>query len=196
MTRRNTRGEHTRARLVDAALRSFAAKGFHGTGTRDIAEAAGMSQAAVYVHYTTKEELLYQLTLDGHRAVEAAVVQAVRGVKGPVEQLRTFVRAFTVWHAHEHTLARVIQYEMGALSEEHVGEIATLRRGIEHRLRRIVAAGVRQGEFTVPDPKVATRAVLSLGIDVARWYRDDGAWTPEQLGEHYAVLALQLVRSG
>ena len=59
-----------------------------------------------------------------------------------------------------------------------------------------MAAGVRQGEFTVPDPKVATRAVLSLGIDVARWYRDDGAWTPEQLGEHYAVLALQLVRSG
>jgi hypothetical protein len=46
----------------------------------------------------------------------------------------------------------------------------------------------------VADPPVAALAILSLGIDVARWYRPDGAWTPEEIGDQYARLALDLVR--
>jgi AcrR family transcriptional regulator len=41
------RAEATRARLVEAAIAAFAEKGFHGTTTRDIAAAAGMSPAAL-----------------------------------------------------------------------------------------------------------------------------------------------------
>ena len=35
-------------------------------------------------------------------------------------------------------------------------------------------------------------ALLSLGIDVARWYRDDAGWTPEQVAAHYRDLALRM----
>jgi hypothetical protein len=35
--------------------------------------------------------------------------------------------------------------------------------------------------------------VLSLGIDVARWFRDEGRWSPEQVAEHYRQLALRMV---
>jgi len=36
-------------------------------------------------------------------------------------------------------------------------------------------------------------AVLSLRIDIARWYRDDGPWQPEQIADFYADLALRMV---
>ena len=36
-------------------------------------------------------------------------------------------------------------------------------------------------------------AALSLGIDLARWYRDGGTWTPESLADFYADLALRVV---
>ena len=51
------RGEATRARLVEAAIAAFAEKGFHGTTTRDIAAAAGMTPAALYVHHRSSEDL-------------------------------------------------------------------------------------------------------------------------------------------
>jgi hypothetical protein len=35
--------------------------------------------------------------------------------------------------------------------------------------------------------------MLSLGIDLVRWYRLDGADSPEQLGQFYAGLALKMV---
>ncbi|WP_342215837.1 TetR family transcriptional regulator [Nocardia cyriacigeorgica] len=49
------RGDATRARLLEAAAAAFADKGFNATTTRDIAAAAGMSPAAVYVHHRSKE---------------------------------------------------------------------------------------------------------------------------------------------
>jgi AcrR family transcriptional regulator len=49
------RSDATRARLLDAAIAAFAEKGFNGTTTRDIAAAAGLNPAAVYVHHHCDE---------------------------------------------------------------------------------------------------------------------------------------------
>jgi hypothetical protein len=56
-----------------------------------------------------------------------------------------------------------------------------------------VARGVSDGSFAQVDVKRVTRAMLSLSIDLVRWYRLDGSDSPEQLGEFYADLALKLV---
>src|SRR3954453_7878092 len=70
----------TRRRIVDAAVAAFAARGFHATTTRDIALAAGLSPAGMYVHYPSKAAVLAQVSLLGHRAarrlVETALAQA------------------------------------------------------------------------------------------------------------------------
>jgi AcrR family transcriptional regulator len=50
---------------LDAAVNAFAEKGFHGTTTRDIADAIGRSPAAIYVHHRSKEELLYLISKEG-----------------------------------------------------------------------------------------------------------------------------------
>ena len=113
----------------------------------------------------------------------------------PADQLREIVEQFAAWHARFHTNARVVQYEMAALTEEHKREIASLRRAVEMRVRAVIASGVARDEFTVRTPNTAALAVLSLGIDVARWYREDGPWTPEEIGQRYGELALNLVRS-
>ena len=187
------RGDATRGRLLAAALASFAERGFHGSGTRDIAQSAGMSPAAVYVHYRTKEELLYALSSAGHRHVLEVVEDAATMHTDPADQLREIVAKFAAWHARFHTNARVVQYEMAALSPEHKLEIAGLRRAMESRVREVIGSGVSRGTFMVRTPNIAALAVLSLGIDVARWYREDGTWTPEQIGQQYGELALGLV---
>jgi AcrR family transcriptional regulator len=187
------RGDASRGRLLAAALDSFADRGFHGTGSRDIAQRAGMSPSALYVHYRTKEELLYTLSSAGHRHI-LEVVEAATGLHTcPADQLREVIEQYAAWHARFHTNARVVQYEMAALSPGHKLEIADLRRAVEVRVRSIVGAGVANGEFTVRTPNTAALALLSLGIDVARWYREDGTWTPEQIGQEYGELALGMV---
>ncbi|GAA5126510.1 TetR family transcriptional regulator [Haloechinothrix salitolerans] len=184
---------NARTRLVDAAIESFAAKGFHGTTTRDIASAAGMSPAAVYVHHKSKEDLLYLISKEGHERTLRLVEEGVASSADPVEQLRAVMRAFAAHHARGHTGARIVNYELAALNEEHLAEIREYRRAIEQRMRDVVTAGVAADVFATSNPRMTALALLSLGIDVARWYRDEGDWAPEDIADHYCELALRMV---
>lgn len=183
----------SQAKLLDAAIESFAARGFHGTTTRDIAAAAGMSPAAVYVHHRSKEDLLHRISGRGHERTLQLVRDAIGSADEPAGQLAALMREFAAYHARNHTTARIVNYELAALSDEHLAEVAAVRRSIEAEVRALVERGVTAGAFDVPDPQMTTLALLSLGIDVARWFRDEGSWSPEDVGDHYAALALRMV---
>lgn len=187
------RGDDTRTRLLEAAVTAFADRGFHGTSTRDIAAAAGMSPAAVYVHYRSKEDLLAEIARTGHERVLALVRAAVAAHDSPADQLAALVRDFTAHHARWNSGARVVNYELAALGAEHAEVVRSLRREISADLRALVERGVADGSFDCPEPRIAATALLSLGIDIARWYREDRSWSPEDLGEAYAGLALRIV---
>ncbi|MGI5131353.1 TetR/AcrR family transcriptional regulator [Pseudonocardia sp. CA-107938] len=187
------RSDETRTKLLEAATAAFASKGFHATTTRDIAAAAGMSPAAVYVHHRSKEELLHLISRTGHTRTLELLRAAIAAEADPPGRLAAAMRAFAVHHARGHTMARVVNYELAALNPEHYAEIVGLRREIAREVRALVRAGVESGDFHVADAGMTANALTSLGIDVARWYRPDGEWTPDGIGEHYAELALRMV---
>ncbi|MDX6744870.1 TetR/AcrR family transcriptional regulator [Actinocorallia sp. A-T 12471] len=187
------RADATRARLLKAAVTAFAEKGFHGTTTRDIATAAGMSPAALYVHHKSKEELLFLISKSGHERTLRLVRAAIADAPDPVAALRSVVHDFAVHHARDNTGARIVNYELAALSDEHMAEIRQIRRAIDGEIRALVERGVAAGVFDAPHPKIAATALLSLGIDIARWYRASGEWTPEDIAAGYVELALRIV---
>src|ERR1700752_258413 len=49
--------EERRAAIIQAVRRVFAEKGFHGTTTRELADAAGVSEALLFKHFPNKEAL-------------------------------------------------------------------------------------------------------------------------------------------
>ena len=154
-----------------------------------------MSPAAIYVHYAAKEELLHALIRIGHEQALVAVRDAARSAPDPAAALRSFVRAFSYWHARQHTVARVAQDELDALAPEHYSEIVGIRREIESLLREILDEGDRTGAFVVDDVPGTALALLSLGIDVARWFPRSSGRTPLQVGNFYAGLALRMVQA-
>ena len=103
------------------------------------------------------------------------------------------VHDFAVHHARGHTSARIVNYELAALTPEHYAEIRDLRRSIHQEILGLVTRGVTDGVFDTPDPHMASVALLSLGIDIARWYRDDNRWSPEDIAHRYADMALRIV---
>src|SRR6476620_10806945 len=84
-----TRAPDSVQRLIGAAAEAFADKGFHATTTRDIAARAGMSPAGVYVHFASKEDLLFQLSRAGHEAARDMLVAAAATATTPAGALRS-----------------------------------------------------------------------------------------------------------
>ena len=188
--------QDTAQRLLLAALRLFAGRGFHATSTRQIASVAGLSPAAMYVFYRSKAELLFEISRVGHVSVLTAIEAAVARFDAPPERMRELVKEFTSWHARHNTLSRVAQYELQHLEPQHYEEIAALRRRIAAIVRAELVHGAESGDFDVIDVPRTTLAILSLQIDVARWYSPSGQWSPEELGTTYAELVLRMLRPG
>jgi AcrR family transcriptional regulator len=187
------RGEVARS-LLTAGVRCFASNGFHATTTRDITAAIGLSPGALYVHFPSKEHLLFEIIRTGHVS-SLETLQEADADANAVSYLRSLVARFVAWHAHHHVAGRVSQYELAALTPEHYAEILQLRRQSTDIFRQAVIGGMAEGTFAAVDVHRVVRAILSLGVDLVRWYRTDGPDSPEQLGEFYADLALGMVTS-
>ena len=182
-------------RLMDAAVDAFADKGFHATSTRDIAARASLSPAGVYVHFASKQDLLFQLCHHGHILALQVVAGARDSADTPPAQLVAIVSAFARWHAEQFRTARIVQYEFFHLTPEYLDEVLAVRKQIDTVVRDVLMAGVGSGDFDVPDIAVATLALQSMTVDVARWYQPGMRRTPEAIGTAYGALALRLVRA-
>jgi len=73
--------------------------------------------------------------------------------------------------------------------------VAETRLQIRVAAIREVQNGIDQGVFLIPDPRVAVLAIMSLAVDICRWYSPDGEFTPEELGDINADLVLRILHA-
>jgi AcrR family transcriptional regulator len=179
-------------RIFRAAAAEFAERGFHATTTRHIAGRAGLSPAAMYVYFRSKEDLLHRIALSAlDLTIEIATAEANRPGSPPA-RLRALARVLTVWHTYNRQVAHVVLYQTGALSPGHQDEVAARQAEVGRIVRQIIADGVAAGDFDTADPGAAAIAVLSMCLDVARWYRPGHRRTPQQIGDFNAAAALRI----
>jgi AcrR family transcriptional regulator len=183
-------------RLLQAALDAFAAQGYRATTTRDIAQRAGLSPAGVYVHFGSKADLLGAISRVGHDTILRVCEQAIAQGEDPGDRLSRFVRTFAAWHAAHHGVARVIQYELRELTPAAFEEARERRRRFDQIVQAELRRGNETGMFAVGDVAGTALAILSLCIDVARWYGAAPRRSPAAIGDLYAELVLRMVRSG
>lgn len=179
--------------LAAAGIECFAEMGFHATTTRDIAGRAGLSPAAVYVHFPSKAHLLFAISDVGHTSALRVLEQAAGEEADPARRVQLTVAAFTTWHARNHRLARVVQYERAALPEDRRAQIYAIRQQFQAFIESELEAGVAAGSLIAPDVPGAALAILSLCIDVARWYSPSASRSPEELGALYGDLMLRML---
>lgn len=167
------RRDATRVAILRAAGRIFRERGFAETSMRDIAEAADLSVANLYLHFAGKDEILYFCQDRSLDLMLAAVADARRLPTGAAERLRYVLAAHAgaVLDEVEGTVAHVATE---ALSGPLRRRIVAKRDRYEHALRGLVAAGVSTGEFTDGDIPVLTRAMLGALNWTATWFRPEG----------------------
>ena len=86
--------EQTRRRILDAALELFTEHSYAGTAVRDIAERLGMTKAALYYHFASKEAVLIALAEPVVDELDACALAAERGSAGSAEIIRRLVDLF------------------------------------------------------------------------------------------------------
>lgn len=187
-------GTHTTAQRVQAAaLALFAERGYHGTGIRQLADAAGLSSASLYHYMGTKEELLVAIMRESLTGLVAAGEEAVAAHADPVARLVALVGLHVRAHAEGPAQTRVVDDEVRALSPAAREEVVELRDRYEALWHSTLEEGAATGVFRLRSVPVARRALLEMCTGVARWWTPSGPLGTEELAGEYAALALRLV---
>lgn len=188
-------GQTSNTRLLNAALTSFSERGYHGTTTRDITAAAGLSPGALYIHYKSKAEMLFQIIKDTHTELLESMEEAYASHLDPAARLTALVTVHVRFHAHRITETRVANQELAALSGQRRGTIVKQRRRIEKLVEKTIKEGIGAQQFRNVDARATTFAILSMGIGVSRWFRPQGQITADELAEIYSDLSHQMLTS-
>ena len=188
------RAEGNRRRILEAALRLFAAQGFHGSSMRELAAVADMQPSALYTHFASKDELLAELVRTGHEALHDALRLALlKAGNDPVAQVGALIGVHVRMHATYPELAIVVNSEMGALSKEMAAPGMALRKQAAALLRDVVERGIAMGRFSPPDVTATTAAIAAMGVRVPYWYSPDSGMSVDALGELHVDLALRML---
>jgi AcrR family transcriptional regulator len=182
----------TSARVQDAALRLFAERGYHGTGIRQLADAAGLSSASLYHYMGTKEELLLAIMRTSLSDLLASA-DRLSVLADPRERLVALVQLHVRTHAAAPEQTRVVDDEVNALSAVARAEVVALRDRYEELWQAVLEEGVASGCFEAGSVAVVRRALLEMCSGVARWWTPAGELDLDTLAAEYATLALRLV---
>lgn len=119
-TKQQRRG-NTRQRIQDVALELFAEQGYEKTSLREIAERLGVTKAALYYHFKTKEEIIVSLFEDLTQPIED-LIDWGRGQPHTLETKQEIVRRYSQALAAAEPLFRFMQENQATVRELRIGE--------------------------------------------------------------------------
>lgn len=137
----------SRDRLLAAAAREFAAKGYDGAAVDAIARAARLNKAMIYYHFKSKAGLYRAVVQDVFGAVLAMVSTVADTTASPEEKIRRFIRAFAdVISSRPHFPALWIDEFVSGVPHLDKATLSIAARVVAI-LGRILEEGQRQGVF-------------------------------------------------
>lgn len=184
----------THRRLLDAAVRLFAARGFHGTGIRELATEAKLSTASLYHYMGTKELLLFQIMHDALERLLLAARIIEQQSPDPGVRIASLVRMHVITHALQRDASNVVDNEIDALEPAQRAVIVQQRDTYEAYWADAIAQGVEAGYFSVLEQRFTRLALLEICSGVARWFSPGGEQTLDQIAESHVDLATGLLR--
>ncbi len=165
-------------------------KGFEATTVNDISRATGLTKGGLYHYISGKRDLLYQIMRFGMEMLQTEVVDTVREIDDPEEQLRTLIRLHVQLIATGKGALTTLQEETQGLEPKHRKEILAQKRAYFDFVREMLERLKRKRRLRKLDTAVATFSILGMVLFFARWYREKGKLDPAQVGDEIAEIAL------
>jgi AcrR family transcriptional regulator len=156
-------GEERRRVIVEAAVALFSQKGFRGTTTKEIAETAGCSEATIFKHFATKDEL-YSAILEAKSRIEETLAKAAHAAasKDDVGVFRAVGLESLIRTEQDPSLMRLLLFS--ALEGHDLSHLffESKVRGLHEFLSGYIKDRIADGAFQPVDPLLAARGFVGM----------------------------------
>lgn len=174
-----------REAILDVAAQLFRTHGYDATSVRDIAKAAGISQATLYYYIGSKPDALAAILSQAMDAKVEDMRRIARSPASPIQKLRDFVHAELASIDRDHVRFAIIQRESSALPPEARIENQKKRDEVDRTLTQILEEGVAAGQFRPLAVKSTRMAILGITNRAAEWYSPGGPTSARQFADDF-----------
>ncbi|MCE9650834.1 MAG: TetR/AcrR family transcriptional regulator [Parvibaculum sp.] len=161
--KRQRRKEARPAEIMSAALHLFSERGFATTRLEDVAEAAGVSKATIYLYFASKDDLFKAIVREVASPRIEEIEAFIDGFDGTaIDLLRgLYVHASAIARSPElRPIIKIVLTEIGNFPEIAIfyrNEIAF--RGLRN-IARIIERGIASGEFHPCDGIATAQSII------------------------------------
>jgi len=176
-SRKREQSELSRERLIEAAMRLFAERGYRDASVQAIGEAAGISRGSIFWHFGSKEGLLWAVVQRAFTRWEAETLVPEVGDARGEEAIGRALRAHRRFLADEGGTLRllfVLMFEALGPRPELAGEFARLHRDLRVLATPWLEEAVADGDFRddVDPETIVTLIIATLGGIVYQYLLD------------------------
>lgn len=112
-------------KILKLSIPLFAETGFDGVSMRDVAVAVGLTPAALYYHFSNKEQLYVDTVAYAFREVTNLLKAAIEAAPTPLEQLESIIGVSIKMLSKNKPLVRLIQWVKLDSNRQHPKKLAT-----------------------------------------------------------------------
>jgi AcrR family transcriptional regulator len=177
-------------RILKSAARLLRTKGLNATKLSDIAEGAGMLAPSIYHHFSSKDELVEQVMLDGiynNTRHIMAKVEVLGTDHPPVERLRAAIMAHVEYLLSDDDFSAAVARVFAELSETMKQRVLAAYASFDNYWRDLIEAAAPSSAAL--NTTVARKFLVAMLDSAPSWYRT-GKLSPDQIAEQAADLFL------
>ena len=165
--------------LLDIA-ELFFKRGYEKTSIRDISKALNISKPGLYHHFTSKQEILFDICSDFMEKTTQYLNEHMELIQGPEDRLLFIIQSHTRFFVKYPAQTKVVIYEAHSLEGEYAEHFK--EKQLEYiRIIKNVLKEIIKHSRTKMDLNVATFILLGILNWTIQWYRPDGKVPPESL---------------
>lgn len=154
--------DQRRKAIVDAAVQLFAQNGFRGTTTRQIAQAVGVSEPVLYMHFQTKRDL-YRAIIESMAQGPAQSAAAAISSNAPDEAIfLSLAEEILAWHIDDPARLRLLLFS--ALEGHELSDLFFEAHILPFMsgLAAVIERRIEEGAFRRVDPATAARTFCGM----------------------------------
>jgi AcrR family transcriptional regulator len=164
--------------IMRAAVTVMGEVGYEAASVRDMAARAGVSVAALYYHFPSKQDLLREFLEEAWEVSLARIERRLRAVgDDPFARLDEVVGTMVAGQIHDDyakLASNVALRDHNRLPPPDRKLIERRRQQVREIVHRVVDEGVASGAFTIDEPGVGVDAILALTNWLAKSLSADG----------------------
>jgi AcrR family transcriptional regulator len=149
--------------IITAAKPLMVDQGYRGLSMREIAEAVGVSKAALYYHFQDKEQLLLAILESNLADIEQLIDTIRHQAQSSHQRIHLLIKNILTQPADQRAIIRLASQEMPHLSEQARRDFNRLyHQKFLSKIEAMFVDGMRSGDLRDIDPSVATWSMLGM----------------------------------